>query len=627
VKVQSQKNRGASQAPERPAAAEKPYSEFERINGEHSFKSAVPDGAVEYHVRTRHGGRVVFFNFPLAKEMGLIPDDHPETMNDKLERKLLETFSLVIINEYDIRHKIKFPEKDIRPNRYMATRYLQLQHKDKRGKCSGDGRGIWNGEFKGLGGTTWDVTSSGTGATRLSPAASETGRFFRTGDKRVGYGNGYNTLDEGLSAALMSEIFHQNGIGTERTLVLIGGFSGDEEGTSINVRAGHNLIRPSHFFCHLKQGRHEALKAAVDYYFDRQVRNAGWPKHLRGERKYAFFAEEMARVFARLSAVLENEYIFCWMDWDGDNILADGGIIDYGSVRQFGLFYGEYRYDDVDRFSTRLPEQRHKARYIVQCFAQIRDFLNTGRKRAIGRFKNDPVLKIFDQELERRYLDGLLERVGYGPKKRDELLSSQPELVRQFRRAFNYLERVSSKKGVYELPDGLNRDAVFSMRDLLREYPARLQKQEGPMPPEELVRLMAARQATAEDLEITEFRAKRIAEFQSLYAKLVAAALGASKSPRLERKLLLELTMRSSIINRSDRITGDSAILVTENFIRWHKRLQSRTLHEVFRAVVDHQDFRSDEPQRPARERAAKSKTGALVQRNLRVIRKYSESV
>ena len=102
----------------------------------------------------------------------------------------------------------------------MATRYLQLQHPDKRGKTSGDGRGIWNGEFRGRGGT-WDVSSSGTGATCLSPAAAQTGKFFKTGDRAVGYGNGYNTLDEGLSAALMSEIFHRNGIPTERTLVII----------------------------------------------------------------------------------------------------------------------------------------------------------------------------------------------------------------------------------------------------------------------------------------------------------------------------------------------------------------------------------------------------------------------
>jgi uncharacterized protein YdiU (UPF0061 family) len=568
----------------------------------------------------------VFSNFPLAKEMGLIPADHPDTMNERLERKLLETFSLVIINEYDIHHKIKFLERDIKPNRYMATRYLQLQHPHKQGKTSGDGRGIWNGEFKGRGGITYDVTSSGTGATCLSPAAAQTGKHFRTGDKRVGYGNGYNTLDEGLSAALMSEIFHQNGISTERTLVIIG-FSGEEEGTSINVRVGENLMRPSHFFCHLKQGRLDTLKAAVDYYFSRQVANGYWPKSLRGEAKYRFFAEEMARAFARSAARFESDYIFCWMDWDGDNILADGGIIDYGSVRQFGLYYGDYRYDDVDRYSTRLPEQRLKARYIVQCFAQIRDFVATGRKKNVRRFRNDPVLKLFDREFEAASLQLLLDKTGFSPRQRDALLASRPELVRAFRKSFTYFERVRSKKGVYSVPDGLNRDAVYCMRDLLREYPRkRLGKPQ--IAPAEFTSLMTAKSAKPRDLVITPFREKRIAEFQSLYERLVAEASGEPVGSARSQRVLLELMMRSSVINKPDRITGDAAVLVTENLLRWHKRVNRRVFQEAFRALVEHQHFQ------PAQNKSARSqaeslppKAGRIVERSLKVIRKYRECV
>jgi transcriptional regulator with XRE-family HTH domain len=57
-------------------------------------------------------------------------------------------------------------------------------------------------------------------------------------------------------------------------------------------------------------------------------------------------------------------------------VLANGksefiGIIDYGSVRQFGIRHDKYRYDDVERFSTNLNEQKNKARLIVQVFAQL----------------------------------------------------------------------------------------------------------------------------------------------------------------------------------------------------------------------------------------------------------------
>ena len=61
---------------------------FDRIDGRHSFKEAVPEGYVDYQVRTRHGGQVVFFNFKLAKEMGLIPDFHPEKMNERLSQEI-----------------------------------------------------------------------------------------------------------------------------------------------------------------------------------------------------------------------------------------------------------------------------------------------------------------------------------------------------------------------------------------------------------------------------------------------------------------------------------------------------------------------------------------------------------
>ncbi|MGK5082666.1 protein adenylyltransferase SelO family protein [Bdellovibrionota bacterium FG-1] len=625
---------------------EQPYQEFEKLNGEHSFKRAVPSGAVEYQVRTRRGGQVVFFNFPLAKEMGLIPPDHPDHMNERLERKLLDTFSLVIINEYDIAKNTHFNEKDIRPNRYMATRYLQLQHPNKQGKTSGDGRGIWNAEFRGKSGITWDISSSGTGATCLSPAAALTGKNFKTGDKRVGYGNGYNTLDEGMSAALMSEIFHQNNVATERTLVIIG-FSGAEKGTSINVRAGQNLIRPSHFFCHLKQGQLESLKATVDYYFARQIQNSEWPKHLGSEEKYRFFSDEIARTFARSAAVFESEYIFCWMDWDGDNVLANGGIIDYGSVRQFGMYYGDYRYDDVDRFSTCLPEQRIKARYIVQCFAQIRDFLITGSKKNIRKFRHDPALKIFDREFELVYLQCLLKKVGFSAKNRTILLEKHLQPVMNFRRIFSYLERVRSKKGVYSVPDGQNRDVVFSMRDLLREYPRRLLEQikQGGNPTLEsqvFTDLMASGSARPEDLQISPFRERRISEFQAAYRDLLGRLSSQDfKAPSTQR-LLLETMMRSSLINQPDRITGDAAVVITNHLIRWHKKIPTRALHEVFRELVQHQHFTLVEQPQISVEKAlnlsqerdpwkrhskGKSKKSALVLGSLKLIRKYRKSL
>ena len=175
---------------------------------------------MEYSVRLRKGGKLSYFNYDLAKEMGLISGDHPQKMNQKLSETVLDTFGIQIINEYDVMNNTPIPKKNIKPNKYMATRYLQLQHPDKTGRTSGDGRSIWNGQIS-YRGTTWDVSSCGTGATCLSPATAIEKKFFKTGDPSVSYGCGYSDLSDGISAALLSEIFYRNGIATERTLAVI----------------------------------------------------------------------------------------------------------------------------------------------------------------------------------------------------------------------------------------------------------------------------------------------------------------------------------------------------------------------------------------------------------------------
>ena len=89
-----------------------------------------------------------------------------------------------------------------------------------------------------------------------------------------------------------------------------------------------------------------------------------------------------------MAAVLEEEYIFNWLAWDGDNMLASGAILDYGSIRQFAAKHDKYRFKDVDRYSASLAEQRYWARLIVQTFAQAMAFICSGEKQNIREFKD-----------------------------------------------------------------------------------------------------------------------------------------------------------------------------------------------------------------------------------------------
>ena len=562
--------------------SEKNYSQFDRVNGKHPYKSAVPEGFLDYGAKRRHGGRVFYFNFPLAKEMGLIPKGHDEKLNKQLCNKILDTFSIQIINEYDILHNTPIPEKDRLPHQFMATRYLQLQHPDKTGRTSGDGRSIWNGHFS-TSKATWDISSCGTGATSLSPATAIEKKYFKTGDNNVSYGCGLADLIDGIYTTIMSEIFHYNDIPTERMLAIIA----YDDGSAINVRANKNLLRPAHFFHHVKQGNHDSLKQVVDYYIDREICNKVYKKQKTGKSRYENFLAKIVEDFARATARFESEYIFCWLDWDGDNILMDAGIIDYGSVRQFGLFHHEYRFDDVERYSTTIKEQKNKAKYIVQTFAQIADFLITGKKKPIARFNRCKALadfeKIYVQTLDELYL----HKTGLDNSIIKKLLANpvSRKLVQEFRKSCAWFEQVKSSRGTHKVEDGITWDAVFCLRDILRELPAFYLENQADMEPRQFISIIKSHYATSKDTRLTNTRTRKIREFQTLYRQLIKTA--SKQTGKAESSVLGAVASRSRLINRHDRITGNSIVYISEKL----SRARNRITPAEFQSILDEMVF------------------------------------
>ncbi len=581
------------------------YPAFRQIDGAHPLKSAARNAYVDYAVRRRRAGEVAYFNFGLAREMGLIPRDHPDRLNRTLRRALLERFALVIVNEHDLLTRRPIPQGDLLPERYMATRYLQLQHPGRRGRTSGDGRSIWNGTVRHRG-ITWDVSSCGTGVTCLCPATAQNKEFYRTGSRHASYGCGTAGLDEGLSSALMSEAFHRNEIGTERVLAVIA----LPRGCAITVRAGRNLLRPSHFFTHLKQGDLDSLRGVVDCFIDRQIENGDWPA-LRGPaRRYDFFAKELARTFARITATFESEYIFCWLDWDGDNVLADGGIVDYGSVRQFGLYHREYRFDDGPRWSTTIPEQRRKARGLVRACAQIREFLRTGSKPPLHKLAGDPVLRLFDAEFDATRERLLLGKIGFDESTAAFLARRARPALERFRRVHAYFERARAARGRRRVPDGLSWNAIFSTRDLLRELPARFAASRGPIPAREFVAIAASSYASRRDRALTPHRRRMAHAFQQSYLELIDAAgrhVGSAAG-----RMLAAVARRTRRLNARSRMTGNGADYATVRLLRHRRKLSSTRFHQVVEAFVASLD------RRPGRRRASTPPRNADVRRLLK---------
>jgi hypothetical protein len=567
-----------------------PRSALHLLDGSHPLRDAIPQGYVDYPVRRRKGGRVFLFNFELAREMGVLPPDAPDVLDRGLKAEILRAFSLQIVNEYDVEHD-PGALSGTGPRRYMATRYLQLQHPDRRGMTSGDGRSIWNGVLRS-GSRTWDVSSCGTGATRLSPATAIHKRFFRTGDKSVSYGCGQAWLWDALCAALMSESLHVCGIRTERTLAIID--YGD--GTCVAVRAYPNLMRPAHLFLWLKQGDHARLQAAVDYYIARECEAGRFPRIEDPHQRYLHLLEQTAARFAEAVARFESEYIFCWMDWDGDNVLLDGGIIDYGSVRQFGLFHREYRYDDVERMSTTIVEQRQKARYIVQTMAQLIDFVIAGRKKPIASFRSSPATAAFDREFEQWRARFLAERIGFAPELVPALLADEKFAaeLRGFARDYRHFERTKSRLGPYRVTDGVTWDAVFCMRDLLRELPERLCAGVGEIDAGEFIDMMRSSYASEKDARLYPARRARVRRFQRSYRRLIERA--SVIAGRSFDSMLRAVASRSAQINRVDRITGDGVLIAAKRLLSSHKNMKHKEMYDVFRSFVEAQRIQPAKP-------------------------------
>ncbi len=569
---------------------ENQYSRFDTLNGSHPWQSKMPENCLLYPVRELSGGKVAWFNFDLAREMGLLPQNHPSKMTKKLSQKLLKTFCLRIINEFDQENNIIYPPKTIKHKKYMATRYLQLQHADKTGKTSGDGRCVWNGTVchKGI---TWDVSSRGTGVTTLAPGAVQAGTYLESGNTDFGYGCGLAEIDELYGSAIMSEIMHHNSIRTERMLAIID--IGNK--CAIGVRAEKNLFRPAHLFMYLKQEDHQSLKKATDFLIDRQHSNGEWEFSVRYKSRYRMMLNEICESFAQFAAQLEREYIFAWLDWDGDNVLATAGIIDYGSVRQFGLRHDQYRYDDDDRFSTNLNEQKTKAKLTVQVFAQLVDFLKTREKKPLASFKGDPILNKFEKYYAYYMKDHLLYQVGFTKKQREFLLDRHEHDVEAFCSNFTHLEKLKTKNKLAKVADGVNRPAILNMRSFLREYPRHLWENKDKNVPllkeREVFRWIISQEAPSRDAHMGQRLKERIHELQKQYVQLINNWHSLEDVTSITKNLM----KRSQVINREDRVTGNALINIVNEIMKSRERgISDKDLQKLMDDFIHSQFMRPE---------------------------------
>lgn len=429
----------------------------------HELFSKVPEMCIPYSVKANPKGEVFYVNEDLCKELGVLGKDFSHKQIKNLKKEILEAFNLQIINDYDRLHHTSVNSKDVKPYFCFATRYLQLQHKNNLGRTSGDGRAIWNGTISGKG-KVWDISSRGTGVTSLAPGVVEAGKALPTGSTDYGYSCGLSEIKEVYTSIVMSERFHKLGFSTERILagIDIGG------GLGICVRASENLIRPAHLFRYLKLNDHHGAKSLLDHVIERDFKNKKIDFNSQDKNCYDKYLEYFADKFANLCAKSKHMEVFVWLDWDGDNILIDGGIIDYGSIRHFGAHHNKYRHKDVDRYSTNLDEQIKKAKLTVQIFAKLVDFVKTENKKPIAQFENADAVLSFDQKVEEKEVSFFLHDLGMSKTKVKEVFSWHKDQALKLHQSFLSLKQKKASKTI-PCDDGLNAWPVMNANHLLAE--------------------------------------------------------------------------------------------------------------------------------------------------------------
>ena len=197
------------------------------------------------------------------------------------------------------------------------------------------------------------------------------------------------------------------------------------------------------------------------------------------------------------------------------------------------------------------------------------------------------MLTLFDEEFVATRRSLLPRNLGLDKRAVGALLRHHREAVDRFDRAHAYFERARAARGPHRVEDGLNWNAIFSTRDLLRELPERYLESDGPVPTEELFEIALSSYASRRDRRLTPHRRRMAASFQRTYLELVEAA--ALRTGRTARTVLRGIARRAAARNRYDRITGDAVFYAARRLVRHHKRLRSDVFHDVIRRFISHQ--------------------------------------
>ena len=183
-----------------------------------------------------------------------------------------------------------------------------------------------------------------------------------------------------------------------------------------------------------------------------------------------------------------------------------------------------------------------------------------------------------------------------------------------------------SVKGPQKVPDGINWNAIFCMRDILRELPQIFLSRglDGKISEAEFLDIIKSSYATKADLKRSLRRDLKIRSYQKNYLKLVNKV--AAKFKVTPEKAMLDVSMRSSVINKYDRVTGDSITTIVQKVMNQRPKLDAAQINEILKEFTSYQNLNPDKDRKLSNFETEKDQS-KLVKGMLQIVREFRDGI
>jgi hypothetical protein len=156
------------------------------------------------------------------------------------------------------------------------------------------------------------------------------------------------------------------------------------------------------------------------------------------------------------------------------------------------------------------------------------------------------------------------------------------------------------------------------MRDILREFPQIYLARQNYLSDDEFIEIIKSTYARRSDLKLSKERIFQIKEFQISYLELIFHLQKEIKKDF--REILLEVIMRSSVINKYERVTGDSISHIVQKVQRKKPKFTPDDLFQIASEFSVFQDLNPDRKEISSNKMILEFKPQKHIMRNLYLI-------